>query len=62
MGFAYRHMGRRSFAKYGRDIVKNLEQLDKAGQVVPPSDEEVRLSTICIRKGIDALIEELKKF
>ena len=29
MGFAYRHMGRRSFAKYGRDIVKNLEQLDK---------------------------------
>jgi hypothetical protein len=30
MGFAYRHIGERSFAKYGRDIVKNLEQLDKA--------------------------------
>jgi hypothetical protein len=30
MGFAYRHMGERSFTKYGRDVVKNLEQLDKA--------------------------------
>jgi hypothetical protein len=30
MGFAYRHMGDRSFTKYGRDIVKNLEELDKA--------------------------------
>jgi hypothetical protein len=29
MGFAYRHMGPRSFAKYGRDIIKNLEQRDK---------------------------------
>ena len=30
MGFVYRHMGERSFAKYGRDIVKNLEELEKA--------------------------------
>jgi polyketide cyclase/dehydrase/lipid transport protein len=30
MGFAYRHMGERSFTKYGRDIVKNLEDLEKA--------------------------------
>jgi hypothetical protein len=28
MGFVYRHTGQRSFAKYGHDIVKNLEQLD----------------------------------
>jgi hypothetical protein len=28
MGFAYRHTGQRSFTKYGRDIVKNLEALD----------------------------------
>jgi hypothetical protein len=28
MGFVYRHMGERSFAKYGRDIVKNLEGLE----------------------------------
>ena len=31
MGFAYRHMGERSFTKYGHDVVNNLEQLDKAG-------------------------------
>jgi len=31
MGFAYRHMGQRSFTKYGRDVVTNLEQLDNAG-------------------------------
>jgi hypothetical protein len=30
MGFAYRHIGERSFAKYGHDVVKNLEQLDEA--------------------------------
>jgi hypothetical protein len=30
MGLAYRHMGERTFAKYARDIVKNLEALDKA--------------------------------
>lgn len=30
MGFAYRHTGQRSFTKYGRDILKNLEQLDQA--------------------------------
>jgi hypothetical protein len=29
MGFVYRHMGKRSFTKYGRDIVKNLEQRDE---------------------------------
>ena len=29
MGFMYRHMGERSFAKYARDIVKNLEQLEE---------------------------------
>ena len=30
MGFAYRHIGERSFTKYGRDVVKNLEQFDNA--------------------------------
>jgi len=30
MGFAYRHMGTRSFTKYGCDVVKNLEQLHGA--------------------------------
>jgi len=29
MGFMYRRIGGRSFSKYGRDIVKNLEQLEK---------------------------------
>jgi hypothetical protein len=28
MGVMYRHVGERSFAKYGRDVVKNLEQLE----------------------------------
>jgi hypothetical protein len=30
MGFAFRHMGERSFSKYARDIIKNLEALDTA--------------------------------
>jgi len=30
MGFAYRHIGQRSFTKYARDIIKNLEALDAA--------------------------------
>jgi hypothetical protein len=29
MGFAYRHTGQGSFTKYGRDLLKNLEELDK---------------------------------
>ena len=30
MGGAYRRIGNRSFTKYGRDILKNLEDLEKA--------------------------------
>jgi hypothetical protein len=29
MGFMYRHIGERSFTKYGRDVVNNVEQLEK---------------------------------
>jgi hypothetical protein len=28
MGVAYRRVGQRSFTKYGRDLVKNLEDLE----------------------------------
>ena len=29
MGFMYKRIGERSFSKYGRDVVKNMEQLEK---------------------------------
>jgi hypothetical protein len=46
----------------GKVWVPNRQNLEQLGKMAPPSDEEVRLSTICIRKGIDALLEELKKY
>lgn len=48
----------------GKVWVPNRQTLDDPllQKVLSPSSEELRLSTIYLRKGIDALVEELKKF
>ena len=48
----------------GKVWVPNRQNLDSPAmrRAMPPSDEEVRLSNVYLKKGIDGLIEELKKF
>jgi hypothetical protein len=48
----------------GKVWVPNRQNLDSPAmrRALPPSDEEVRLSNVYLKKGIDGLIEELKKF
>jgi hypothetical protein len=48
----------------GKVWVPNRQSLDSPAmrRALPPSDEEVRLSNVYLKKGIDGLIEELKKF
>ncbi len=46
----------------GKVWVPNRQNLDLLGQMAAPSAEEQRLANMYRKKGIDALIEELKKF
>ncbi len=48
----------------GKMWVPNRQNLDNLGlqKVLAPSAEEQRLSSLYVRKGMDALIEELKKY
>jgi hypothetical protein len=46
----------------GKIWVPNRQNLENLRQVVAPSVEEQRLGQVYVKKGIDGLIEELKKF
>jgi hypothetical protein len=46
----------------GKVWVPNRQNLELLGQMAPPSAEEQRLASLYLKKGIDGLIEELKKF
>ena len=46
----------------GKVWVPNRQNLEFLGPMATPSAEEQRLSSVYLKKGIDGLIEELKKF
>jgi hypothetical protein len=46
----------------GKVWVPNRQNLEELRQVVAPSAEEQRLSNVYLKKGLEVLIEELKKF